>query len=59
MCSYFPKEMLKQLDMGYRTCLAWVRRFGHCTQRDEASYYYESIQGQNQNLEVRKAICHR
>ena len=23
MCSYFPKEMLKQLDMDYRPCLTW------------------------------------
>ena len=41
MRSYFPKEMLKQLDMGYRPCLTWVLRFGTCTQRDEASYYSE------------------
>ena len=27
---------------------------GPCTQRDDASYYSKWVQGQNQNLEVRK-----
>ena len=53
--SYFPKEMFKQLDMDYRPYLTLVLIFlGPCTQRYEGSYYSEWIQGQNQNLEVRK-----
>ena len=28
MRQYFPKEILKQLDMDYRPCLTWVLRLG-------------------------------
>ena len=55
MHSYFPKEIFKQLDMDYRPYLTLVLIFlVPCTQRYEGSYYSEWIQGQNQNLEVRK-----
>ena len=41
MRSFFPKEMLKQLDMDYRPCITWVLTFGTLYPIDEVSYYFE------------------
>ena len=41
MRSYFPKEMLKQLDKHYGPCLTWVLDLEIFPQRDEASFYSE------------------
>ena len=27
-CRYFPQEIIKPLDMGYRSSLAWLQKFG-------------------------------
>ena len=37
-----------------RPSLTFSKNLGPCTQRDETSYYFELIQGQNENLKVRK-----